>query len=133
MLDEELAAAGEQLGERDPALGRIENVRLDHPDPRQRAPLGREAVAQARQLLFLLEQRQAGLEPLLARDDRVPQVSVHCAPSRPVLLSDDDERQTAISTPRLTSADRAGGGAQAPPPAAQQPSAGSALRLLADA
>ena len=59
VLHQQLAAAFEQLGERAPALGRVEDVVLVDAHPRQRAALAGDLVAQARQLLFVRQQRLA--------------------------------------------------------------------------
>src|SRR5690349_7476092 len=69
MLDDQLAAAVEQIGQGRLSGRRVERVGLVDLDPRQRAPLGAQAVAQSRHLLFLGEERGAGLEPFVAGYD----------------------------------------------------------------
>src|SRR6266403_1451604 len=59
VLHQQLAATSEQFGERAPALGRVENVVLIDAHPRQRAALASDLVAEARQLLFVRQQRLA--------------------------------------------------------------------------
>ena len=59
VLHQQLPAIFEQLGECAPALGRVENVVLIDAHPRQRAALAGYLVAQARQLLFVRQQRLA--------------------------------------------------------------------------
>jgi hypothetical protein len=71
MLDDQLAAVFEQLGQRPLAVRRVEDVRLLDLDPRQVAAFGAEPVALPGQLLFLGEQRLARLGPFVARDDPV--------------------------------------------------------------
>lgn len=71
MLDQELAAAGEQVGQRLLAGGTVEHVALVDPDPGQLAALGGERVAGAQKFLLLGEQRLAGGGPFLAGNDLV--------------------------------------------------------------
>ena len=59
VLHQQLAAAFEQLGERAPTLGPVEDVVLIDAHPRQRAALAGDLVAQARQLLLVRQQRPA--------------------------------------------------------------------------
>ena len=59
VLHQQLAAAVEQVGERAPALGRVEDVVLVDAHPRQRAALAGDLVAQARQFLLARQQRLA--------------------------------------------------------------------------
>src|SRR5262249_3831865 len=68
VVDDELAATLEEVGERLPAARALEDVRLVDPDPRQRAPLSAELVAQPRALLLPGEEGRACGEPFLARD-----------------------------------------------------------------
>jgi len=63
MIDDELAAAGEQVGQGPAPMRRIERVALLDPHPRQREPLRVHLVAQAHRLLLLGEQCAAGGEP----------------------------------------------------------------------
>src|SRR5262245_55248339 len=70
VIDDELAASVEQIGERHAAaVGGFEDVVLLDLDPGQRAALFRQAVALARPGLLLGEKRAARLEPLLLRDN----------------------------------------------------------------
>jgi hypothetical protein len=59
VLHQQLAPPFEQLAERAPTLGRVEDVALVDAHPRQRAALAGDLVAQGRQLLFAREQRLA--------------------------------------------------------------------------
>jgi hypothetical protein len=68
MVDEQLAAAIEQLSQLARAVVRVEAVLLLDPDPRQLAPLPRQLVAQPGELLLADEQLLAGSCPLF----RVP-------------------------------------------------------------
>src|SRR6266480_3435313 len=67
VVDQQLRAPVEQLGERLLALVRVELVVLLDRDPRQLAPLACQLVVAARQLLLALEQRVARLAPFLPR------------------------------------------------------------------
>jgi hypothetical protein len=69
MIDDQLAAAVEELGERPFALGRIENVLLLDLHPRQRASLGSNEIAHAGECLLALEMRLACGKPLVSRHD----------------------------------------------------------------
>jgi hypothetical protein len=70
VIDDELAASVEQVGERQAAaVGGFEDVVFLDLDPGQRAALFRQAVALARPGLLLGEQRAARLDPFLLRDD----------------------------------------------------------------
>ena len=69
VLHQQLAAAFEQVGERAPALGRVEDVVLLDAHPRQRAALAGDLVAQARQFLFARQQRLALGKPLVPGHD----------------------------------------------------------------
>src|SRR5208282_5984926 len=53
------------------SFGPLEDIRLLDLDPRQRAPLGGEPIAQPGQFLFPDQELLAGSEPLVARYDRV--------------------------------------------------------------
>jgi hypothetical protein len=66
VLDDELAAALEQFGERPLAVRRVEDVSLFDFDPRQVAAFGAEPVALPGQFFFLGEQRLACLDPFVA-------------------------------------------------------------------
>src|ERR1700692_4490684 len=59
MLHQQLPATFEQFSERAPPLGRVENVVLIDAHPRESAALAGYLVAQARQLLFVRQQRLA--------------------------------------------------------------------------
>jgi len=67
MLDDQLAASVEQIGQGAPAARGLERVRLVHPHPRQGAPLRGQFIAQPRLRLLALQQRAAPLEPGLPR------------------------------------------------------------------
>src|SRR4029450_6875593 len=69
MLDEELAASVEQIGQCHLALRRVEDVLLLDLHPGQRTALGGQSVARPRQLLLLRHERLASSEPFFARDD----------------------------------------------------------------
>jgi hypothetical protein len=71
VIDKELAAAFEKVGQRDVSFVGFESVLLVDPDPRQFLTLPRHLVAAPRQFLFCLEQLDPGGEPLVARDDRM--------------------------------------------------------------
>jgi hypothetical protein len=66
MVDEELRASGEQIGERRCAVVGLEAILLVDPDPRELLALSRKFVATPRQLLLRLEQLHAGCKPLLS-------------------------------------------------------------------
>jgi len=68
VVDEKLAPAREQVGERPGPLRAVEEVRLVHPDPRQLAPLPAQLVGAPGLLLFPRQQREPGSDPLFARD-----------------------------------------------------------------
>src|SRR3954454_14641841 len=57
MLHQQLVAAVEKFRERAPALACVKDVMLVDAHPGQRAPFASEPVAQARQLLFVRQQR----------------------------------------------------------------------------
>jgi regulator of RNase E activity RraA len=59
MLDHQLAAALEEIGQRALAVGRVEDVLLVDAHPRQRAALLGELVAQMRQLFLARQQFSA--------------------------------------------------------------------------
>ena len=69
MLHHELVAAVEQVGQRAPAGRRVEEVVLVHANPRQRAALARDLVAEAGQLLLARQQLLAFGKPLLPGHD----------------------------------------------------------------
>jgi hypothetical protein len=69
VIDDELAAAGEEFGERDFSARRIEAIILVHAYPREVAAVGGELVVKVSEFLFLEEEFLAFREPLLARDD----------------------------------------------------------------
>jgi hypothetical protein len=59
MLDDELAAPGEEIAQRLFPVGAVEHVLLVDPDPRQRAALGAQLVAPPGPRLLLGQQRLA--------------------------------------------------------------------------
>jgi hypothetical protein len=69
MMDDELTASIEQVGERHLALGRVEDIVLLELDPGQGAPLGAQAVARPHVLLLLDQKRLARSEPFVLRHD----------------------------------------------------------------
>jgi hypothetical protein len=66
MLDKELAAAVEQVGQRHLALWCVEDVLLLHPDPRELPPLPIDLVARSRVGFLLGEQFLARSKPLIS-------------------------------------------------------------------
>jgi hypothetical protein len=71
VIDDELAAALEQLAQTLAAVGPVEDVLLLDPDPGERAPLLVQLVALSGQLLLLRQESAAGGQPLFLRDDLV--------------------------------------------------------------
>jgi hypothetical protein len=69
VLDHQLAAVAEQVGERDRPVGAFEHVFLLDPDHRHAAALRVKGSHPGRLLLLQSEQPLPGLEPLLARND----------------------------------------------------------------
>jgi hypothetical protein len=69
VVEDELAAALEQVGQVHGAVGALEGVVLLHLDHGQVAALGAEGVAGAGQLLLLGQQVLASGQPLVAADD----------------------------------------------------------------
>src|SRR5258708_22801068 len=76
VIDEQLRASCEEIGERRWALAGVEPVLLVDPDPGQLLPPPRQFVAAPGQLLLGLEQLQPAREPLLAWSGPV---SGHCS------------------------------------------------------
>src|SRR5262249_36358285 len=71
MLDEELAAAVEQIGERHLSVRPIENVLLLHLDPREVAAFAGQAIAEPRELLLLGQKCGPPGEPFVSSHDSV--------------------------------------------------------------
>src|SRR5207248_3280943 len=71
VVDEELRAAVEELGQRLRPLVGVEAVLLVEPHPRQLSPFLRELVVALRELLLALAELLPGGQPLLARPRRV--------------------------------------------------------------
>jgi hypothetical protein len=71
MLDHELAAPFEQIGQRLLAVGPIEHTGLVDLDPGQRAALFAELVARPGVFLLMRQMGFARLDPFFARDDFV--------------------------------------------------------------
>src|SRR3546814_4040838 len=69
VLDDELAAPVEEVGQRLPAFRGVEGVVLPDLHPGKRAALGGERVAPARQILLLLQQRLARAGPFVSRNN----------------------------------------------------------------
>src|SRR5882757_1592937 len=82
MLDKELAAAVEKIGQRLLSSGRVEHILLFNAQPREGAPLGGQLVAKLCELLFLGQKADARLSPVIAGHDHV----LHYSP--PVLSAD---------------------------------------------
>src|SRR5712692_3035727 len=78
MLDDQLVASAEQVGQRLLAAGPVEDVILFHLYPGQRPPLGAEPIAQAGELLFLAQEVGPRRQPLFLRYDRM---LFHCVDS----------------------------------------------------
>jgi hypothetical protein len=68
VVDDELTAAVEEVGQRPAAARRLEHVLLVDPLPWKLAPLAVQIIPQAGELLLLREQLLARLEPLLVPD-----------------------------------------------------------------
>jgi len=66
VVDQELRAAAEEIGQRGGALVGLEPVRLVHPNPRQRLAVAGHLVAAVGQLLLFLKEGEPGGEPFLA-------------------------------------------------------------------
>jgi hypothetical protein len=71
VLDDELAAAGEQVGERLLAIGPVEHIALVNLDPGQLAALARQLVMCPKMRFLLGEQRAARCQPFVAGDGLV--------------------------------------------------------------
>src|SRR5260221_9492867 len=69
VIDDELAASVEKVGERHRALGAFEDIVLLDLDPGQRAALFRQAVALARPPLLFGGKRTPRLDPSLLRNN----------------------------------------------------------------
>ena len=67
MLDHELAAALEEVGEREAAAGRVEGVGLGHLQPRLLAAALGDAITEAGEFFFLAQQLEAGGQPFFGR------------------------------------------------------------------
>jgi hypothetical protein len=98
VLDEELAAATEQVGQGQPALGPFEDVFLLDPDPGQLAALPADLVTLPRVGLLPLEERLSLLQPHFPRGDPVFRHGVFLSPCPdplPYLLDDERKRRAA--------------------------------------
>src|SRR5215470_17473212 len=71
VVDDELAPAGEEIGERLTAVGTVEAVLMLDRFPWERSPGGRKLVAEPSELLFLEQQPPPRFDPFGARNDRV--------------------------------------------------------------
>src|SRR5215475_1477804 len=69
VIDEELAPSVEEFGERLAAAGRIEDVAFFDLYPGKSTTLGGESVAFAAEPFLFFQQRLAGREPFLLRND----------------------------------------------------------------
>ena len=69
VINDELAFAVEEVGQRFLAAGGVENVVLFDFDPRQPAPLRRDSIALASELFFAGHEFLSGYEPFLSRND----------------------------------------------------------------
>jgi hypothetical protein len=87
VLDEELAPAVEEIGERHFALWPAEDIALLDLHPGQGPPLGGQGVTTPCELLFLRQERLARREPFLARGDPVPGRALHDQAGHSFLLS----------------------------------------------
>src|SRR5690349_12546105 len=79
VIDDELTSVFEEIGQRFLTLRTVEEIFLLDFLPRKLAPLTRDVVLQMREVFFFLQQRDARLEPLLMRDDRM---ILHARPRR---------------------------------------------------
>jgi hypothetical protein len=75
VIDDQLALAAEQIGERLLAVRGVEHVVLVDLLPRQLAPFAAQRITRARERLFVGEMRLAGSKPFIVRDDLV---RLHC-------------------------------------------------------
>jgi hypothetical protein len=71
MIDDQLAAPIEEIGEPLFALGAVEDVVLFDLDPGQRAPLGAQLIAPAGEFLFVGEMRFPRSDPFVLGHDLV--------------------------------------------------------------
>src|SRR5205814_2821128 len=95
VVDEQLGAAVEELGEGLRAVLRLEAVVLVDPDPGQLAPLPGQLVAPAGELLLLLQQLVALRLPLLLGADPVLRQRATSCLGRPRLPRLDDAARRA--------------------------------------
>src|SRR5262245_22045158 len=78
VIDDQLTAPVEQIGKRPLALRRIEYVLLLNLHPGQRAPLGGNKIAHARERLLAFEMCLARREPFVLGHDSIV---LHCSDS----------------------------------------------------
>src|SRR2546422_5573121 len=71
MIDNQLAASGEKVGQRLLAVWPVEHIGLLHLDPGQFTALGTQLIAQPGEFLFLDQELLARGEPLVSRYDSV--------------------------------------------------------------
>lgn len=71
VIDHQLAAPGEEIGQRNPSSGRIEMVVLLHFHPGQSAPFSGEFIEQANGLFFPFQQLFARADPIVLGHDAV--------------------------------------------------------------
>src|SRR5262249_37694486 len=95
VVDDELAAAVEELRQRLRALRALKCIWLVHAHPRQVAPLLAQLITQPRELLLLGEPRPPGLDPRFARHTLMSlhghlSLSFDCSP--PLTRIDDRPR-----------------------------------------
>src|SRR5262249_30048220 len=109
VIDEELRASSEEIGEGRRALVGLEAVLLVDSNPGQLLPPPRQFVAAPRQPLLRLEQLQPGRKPLLTCCDLV---IGHCSSPYPTHIGcvspATDEGATTIRTPSPTIASASG-------------------------
>src|SRR5919199_2474477 len=102
VVDQELRAPVEELGQRLRSVLGLEAVRLLDRDPRQLLPLAGELVAPTGELLLLRQQRDAGGQPLLASSGLHDPISIDGEPPpgwvSPGTLAGDTPTQTTSAT-----------------------------------
>jgi len=95
VVDDQLRASVEELGKGPRAFVGLEAVLLLDRDPGQLLSLSSELVTAAGQLLLALQQRLAGLQPLLAAASSHP-LAVHSRQTTPAIGS-GNRRQALMS------------------------------------
>jgi hypothetical protein len=72
VIDDELGAPVEEIGERETSIRSLKLVGLFHAFPGHRHSAARQRIALAGEFLLGSEQYKARLAPLLARNDLIP-------------------------------------------------------------